>query len=252
MAFLVFGSKDGAIFSQHVRNAIQIDSSNIAKTQQKWMQYINSDIDALGELYIENAVKINGAGEVINGSLAIVENYRSQALHIDSVNTLNKFVAVLDSTIIYEIGLFWSTGQNFAHLVLWRNTNGNLQRELEFVTPIGTKEPNEDEITPSRKQWMSLCNANNAKALVAEMYSENARYYNHKPMVMGRKAITAEYQYMNNPDYQLKLSPLIVEVVNKTLAFEIGQCSGSYPGNYVLVWQKGEDDTWRILLDSNI
>ena len=252
MTLLAFSPRDGSILSQDSRNPIQIDSSKIAKAQQKWMQCINSDIEALGESYIENAVKINGAGEVLEGPLAIVENYRSQELQIDSVNTLKKIVAVLDSTIIYEIGHFWSTDQPFAHLVLWRNTNGTLLRELEFVTPIGANEANKDEISSSREQWMSLCNANNVKELVTEMYTENARYYNHKPMVMGREAITDEYEYMNNPAYQLKLNPLIVEMVNKTLAFEIGQCSGSYPGNYVLVWQKGEDDTWRILLDSNI
>jgi hypothetical protein len=45
---------------------------------------------------------------------------------------------------------------------------------------------------------------------------------------------------------------MIIEAVNQELVFEIGQGSGSYNGNYLLVWKKGEDDVWRILLDSNI
>jgi len=251
-SFFAFSTKDGPSFSWDDRNVTKNDSSQIAEAHQKWLQRINSDIDALGESYSENAVKINGAGEILEQPLAIMENYRSQAPHIDSISTIKKFVAVLDSTIIYEIGRIWSTDQTYAHLLIWRNTNGTLKRELEFVTPIGYKKNKQEDITASRTQWMKLCNAHNAAELVNEMYTENALYYNHKPMVIGREAITAEYHYMNNTEYELTLNPSIVEIVNETLAFEIGQCSGSYPGNYVLIWQKGKDGKWRILMDSNI
>ena len=36
---------------------------------------------------------------------------------------------------------------------------------------------------------------------------------------------------MNNPDYTLTLEPLAFSMVNDDLAYEIGQCSGSYGGS---------------------
>ena len=252
LSFFAFSSGNESVFLRDLRYNIQKDSSLIANAHQKWMHYINSDIDALGDLYLKNALKINGAEEVLEGPLTIVENYRSQALHIDSISMRKKFVAVLDSTVIYEIGHFWDIDQTYAYLLLWRKDGGTLKRELEFVTPIDYAEKSPDEITASREQWMRLCNANDAAALVNEMYTENALYYNHRPIVIGREAITTEYRYMNNAEYELTLNPSIVEMVSETLAFEIGRCSGSYPGNYVLIWQKGSDGKWRILLDSNI
>jgi len=254
MILLVFGfnARKTVVFPKNFPNSTEKDSLQVADAQQKWMHLLNSDIDSLGELYLENAVKINGAGEVLEGALAIVENYRSQALHVDSIGTNQKYTALLDVTISYEIGRFWTPDQTFSHLIIWRNNNGILKRELEFITPIGQEENTQGEITVSREKWMALCNTHDAAKLVSESYTENALYYNHKPLVIGREAITAEYQYMNNPEYELKLNPSIVELVNTNLAFEIGQCSGSYPGNYVIVWQKGEDGQWRVLLDSNI
>ncbi|MEM6697813.1 MAG: hypothetical protein AAF599_05420, partial [Bacteroidota bacterium] len=88
--------------------------------------------------------------------------------------------------------------------------------------------------------------------LVEQLYTDNAIYYNHKPVVVGTERITAEYSYMNNPDYSLKLVPLTVEPANKNIVFEIGQCSGSYNGKYVLIWKKVADGVWKILLDSNV
>ena len=57
---------------------------------------------------------------------------------------------------------------------------------------------------------------------------------------------------MNNKNYRLKLEPLIVKPVSKNLVFEIGQCSGSYDGKYILVWGKDVDGMWKIIIDSNI
>jgi hypothetical protein len=55
---------------------------------------------------------------------------------------------------------------------------------------------------------------------------------------------------MNNPTYQLTLTPIAVEAAGKDIAFEIGQCSGSYGGKYILVWQK-IGNNWKVLFDSN-
>jgi ketosteroid isomerase-like protein len=99
---------------------------------------------------------------------------------------------------------------------------------------------------------MELCNANNAKALVTQLYSNNTIYFNHKPIVKGTADLIKEYSYMNNKNYHLNLQPLIVKVVNARFAFEIGQCSGGYNGKYILIWKKHADGNWKIFIDSNI
>ena len=215
---------------------------------------MNNEVDRLGELYTDNAVKVTTGGEVLEGALAIVESYRSSLVPVDSIQALHTYRAVLDSSITYEIGRFWTPEQEFAQLIIWRKRDGTLKRELEFVAPIsvGSTLPLEKEIETSRQQWMTLCETHDAAHLVDALYTDNALYYNHKPMVIGKEAITAAYSYMNDPNYELVLEPFVVEVVNANLAFEIGQCSGSYPGNYVLIWQKDEAGAWRILFDSNI
>ena len=91
----------------------------------------------------------------------------------------------------------------------------------------------------------------NANNLVQEMYTENALYYNHKPIDIGVEQIAKTYSYMNRPQYKLHLEVLKVVPVNKHIVYEIGQCSGSYRGKYVIIWQKTSKG-WQVLLDTNI
>ncbi|MEL6276528.1 MAG: hypothetical protein AAFU03_15630, partial [Bacteroidota bacterium] len=103
-----------------------------------------------------------------------------------------------------------------------------------------------------RNAWIDLCNQHDAQQLVDSLYAKNAIYYNHRPVVIGRETIGQTYQYMNDERYQLTLTPIQVEAVNDSLVYEIGQCSGSYGGKYVIIWQLGRDGVWRVILDSNI
>lgn len=229
------------------------DSLLTSNFNRQWQLNINSGNQGLDVLYTENAVKVELDGTVLEGQAKILEYYRTKAYQIDSIVTVQSFSAVLDSTTIYEIGRFWTSDKKgYAHLILWREKNGKLLRELELMAPIESTENFSAQIDKKRIEWMALCNAHNGKGLVAKFYTMDALYYNHRPMIIGQKAITKEYAYMNDPKYQLTLNPTVFERVNTSIAFEIGQCSGSYPGNYVLVWQKGKDGEWRILFDSNI
>ena len=98
---------------------------------------------------------------------------------------------------------------------------------------------------------MALCNAHDAHTLVSAMYTPDAIYYNHSGVVRGTEDIARTYSYMNRTSYQLTLTPLAVEVVSGKVALEIGQCSGSYNGKYVIVWVK-TGEGWQVLLDSNV
>jgi metallo-beta-lactamase class B len=124
--------------------------------------------------------------------------------------------------------------------------------ELEFLGKSDSVKVDTEIIDRRRLEWIQYCNAHKASALVEALYSSDAIYYNHKPLVVGQEAITQDYQYMNNPLYDLNLKPLIVHPVASDLVFEIGQCSGSYNGKYILVWKKNPEDRWFISFDSNI
>lgn len=108
------------------------------------------------------------------------------------------------------------------------------------------------KIDERRAEWIKYCNLHNARNLVENLYSEKAIYFNHKPLIVGREAIIEDYRYMNNPTYNLHLAPLHLHVISDQIIFEIGQCSGSYNGKYVLVWEKEADGQWWIAMDSNI
>ncbi|OJU27276.1 MAG: hypothetical protein BGN92_03695 [Sphingobacteriales bacterium 41-5] len=96
-------------------------------------------------------------------------------------------------------------------------------------------------INERRKLWIQLCNENNSKNLVEELYIKNAIYYNRKPPIRSTNNLIKEYSYTNNKNYRLQLHPLTTTTVNANLVFEIGQCKGTYNGKYILVWEKDSD-----------
>ena len=238
-----------------VKNSTQLvdAGSDMLDPNVKWQLILNAQLDSLYTFYSPKAYKISYKGEMVNGAMRIMDLFKGKGLVINEISATERITAVLDSTVIYEIGNFSTPDRSsYAHLLIWRKEGKEIKRELELIGARVPYTPVPSELEQRRQEWMALCNTHNVSELVNELYTENTLYYNHKPMVVGREAVIAEYGYMGKSDYTLKLDPLIVEAVNKNLVFEIGKCSGSYRGNYVLVWKKGEDDIWRILLDSNI
>ncbi|NAS12033.1 YybH family protein [Poritiphilus flavus] len=219
----------------------------------RWVELLNKLPDSLFTAYMEEAVAVNRSGEVFNGHMVIAKKHKMQRLQVDSLSSLGVLPTQRDSTINYEIAQFWtSDGQLFKSLVIWNSSGGSPLRELEFIAKADESQSFPAVIETRREDWMKLCNAHKAEELVKELYTENAIYYNHKPVVIGHLDIAREYAYMNQENYSLKLTPLIRGPVDENLAFEIGQCSGSYGGKYVLIWQKGPEGEWRILMDSNL
>lgn len=218
-----------------------------------WQLIINADLDSLYPLYTREAYKVSDKGEMVRGNLRIMDLYKQKGLVINKIGSVVRIDAVLDGNITYEIGNFSTPDRtSYAHLIIWRKEGDLVRREFELVKERVPNTPVPSAIEERRQMWMALCNAHKITELINTLYTENTLYYNHRPMVVGREAVMNEYQYMTDPEYNLRLEPLTVEAVNENLVFEIGQCSGSYQGNYLLVWKKGEDGNWRILIDSNI
>ncbi len=209
--------------------------------------------DSLNNLYNEHSIKVLADGQILNGVQQIQEYSFLNSESVVAVYSDTLILANKARAIEYEISeSVLENGARNKNLIIWQTKDTQRQRAFEFTTRIDN--PNEilSELARRRALWISLCNQNDAEALIQELYSENTIYYNHKPLVQGRIPLAKEYQYMNNEAYELSLQPMIVAPVNKDYVFEIGQCAGSYGGKYILIWRKDLDGQWRIFIDSNI
>jgi ketosteroid isomerase-like protein len=221
-----------------------------------WMNAINSkDQNTLRNLYEANAVKIISADNIINGASKIADSYESHKNKIVSVASLFSIKANSQRGITYEIVQYETENQTtYIQLVIWKMVKGKVIREFEFTEKSSTTNRKDilKNITKRRTLWMELCNAHKVEKLVKQLYSAKTMYYNHKPIVQGTENLIQEYGYMNRESYSLQLDPKKSVIVNANFVFEIGQCSGSYGGKYVLIWKKEADGNWRIYIDSNI
>ncbi|MEQ8471273.1 MAG: nuclear transport factor 2 family protein [Marinoscillum sp.] len=214
-----------------------------------WVRAINEHKDSLSNSYLDNSIKVLPSGEILSGKTQILESYKSQS-RVSKVEVIKTVQADQGDQFDYEIGVFTdSTGQTYKHLLIWDKRAK--KRLLEFIAPSEPQKADTSYISTRRAEWIRYCNQHNVDLLVNDLYMIDAIYYNHRPVINGREKITETYSYMRRDTYQLTLTPLIVEPVNEHMAFEIGQCSGSYNGKYLLVWKRG-DDGWKIFLDSNI
>lgn len=224
-------------------NAIQ---SSIVITNQK--------PDSMEALYLPGAMLIKSQNEIIYGAKNIANQKKTECKNLKKAELLYSIAANQDSSIYYQITkLSCENDQSYARILILNGPSGNRKIELEFISPLEVGFINEkDQLDQRRQEWIKKCNAHSAADLINNLYAKEAIYFNYKPLVIGRAAITNEYSYMNNNHYSLHLEPLKVVQINNNIAFEIGQCSGSYQGKYLIVWQKNMEGKWYVLLDSNI
>ena len=160
------------------------------------------------------------------------------------------FNITVNSVLDYEIGEISVEKNSWSVMFLKRKDDGSKIELLVIYKKKKTKD-HLSAIDQARKEWMKLCNAHNAGKLVKQLYTSDAYYYSRGGLIQGTESITTEYDYMNNPSYSLKLTPKHLIFVSSDIAFEIGQCSGSYPLPYMLLWQKQSEGNWQVLMDSN-
>ena len=220
-----------------------------------WASAVNEkDVTKIEATYAPNAIKVISADSIFEGAPQIAEFYSKQEETITSVKSLFKTEANKNLNIFYElVQMETKTSEKFVQLIIWGLEGEEKLREFEFTAKTDATALNFDkEIAVRRALWMELCNDHNAENLVTHLYSRDALYFNHKPLVKGTENLVKEYAYMNNSKYHLTLAPLKIETVTEYLIFEIGQCIGSYQGKYILIWRKKPDGVWRIFFDSNV
>ena len=224
--------------------------SSVSRHHFIWLENLNTKDESHFETYEKNAVFVKANGDILTGASQIIAHHQENLPAFDSI-----WVLASEQThrpaYRYEICSMKSLNAQYTSLVITKGAMG--KREFEFIAEAKTSGKKSIAIiTRQREKWVEICNQHQAEMLVNELYHPNAIYFNHRPAISGTKAIAKEYRYMNNPDYQLDLKPLAFEQVNDQLAYEIGQCVGTYNGKYLLVWQKNQAGEWKILVDSDI
>ena len=218
---------------------------------QQWMQAINTkDLSTLEKLYTKDVYGLSPKGIDFSNRDSLLMIVKKNDFKVKDVRTIRRISA--NANYDYEIGSFKNANDGLMKYVLiWDTSQLTDKRVLEFLDFANESVIDFKEIDIQREAWIKHCNAHNARELIQTLYTQNTMYYNHRPMVVGRVNLIPLYSYMNNPNYQLTLEPLVVESVSKELVYEIGQCKGSYNGKYILIWKKTEQG-WQVLFDANI
>lgn len=219
-----------------------------------WADLIRGTELDIAKAYTEKPVFLGPTGSLGFPLEDQIRYHQIRYKNLTSLTSLHRVIANEERGYLYEIGHFTNAKQeSFKHLLILKQQGDTVRRELEFIALASAVDSSALLAFDQRRtEWMELCNAHNAEELVTNLYTPHALYYNHKPLIVGHEAIAKDYQYMNRENYSLELNPIHVELVSDRIAFEIGQCSGSYGGKYLFVWQKDEEGKWSVLMDSNI
>ncbi|SHJ20502.1 YybH family protein [Aquimarina spongiae] len=236
-------------------NPSKIESNEKPKTSNPWLEAVRSkNPNEIRAIYADKSVKVISADSIIFGATSIADYYINQSAEINESESLFLIEANKHEGIDYEIVSYKTKdSEEYVQVVVWKSIEGKKVREFEYDAKRDISIPDGyiDQISKARNLWIQLCNEHNAEHLVSKLYTSNAIYFNHKPLVIGTEAISKEYRYMNSDTYNLTLEPLKTEMVTDNIAFEIGQCKGSYGGKYVIVWQKEAEGNWKVFIDSN-
>ena len=219
----------------------------------RWVYFFNNKIEFIDSLYLPKAILVSANGEIYDTENKRNDFYRNLKANTGTIKSIATIKRIeITPELDYEIGFFVNSKNiKFKHLIIWKKVQGVFLREIEMISKSENETTDITGIQAARNLWMDYCNHHRVKDLVTNTYFENAVYYNNGRITLGTKNIEKEYRYMTNPSYQLTLTPIVLETVNKSLAFEIGQCSGSYKGKYVLIWGKRNGASWKAIFDSN-
>ena len=202
--------------------------------------------------YLRNDAIIISSKGLLKGDKS-TGKYVSSFIKQNGEGTYTKNFGISVNKILdYEIGEIKTNSTNFPVMFLKRKDN-SAGPEVELLVIYEDENPSNEVsiLDEKREEWMKLCNDHKADELVKQLYTVDAYYYNRGRLLQGTSSISSEYSYMNSPGYTLTLTPKHLAFVSPSIAYEIGQCSGSYPLPYMLLWEKQDNGNWQIMMDSN-
>ncbi len=220
-----------------------------------WSKTLNNGSEILKSHYTLSAILLDMDGVIAEGNRKVAGYYQDVELKAIRDTTIFEIHANKDSTYSYQIrDIAFEHGRVLSQLQILGNGVADTLVELEFLADGEETDfaSIKNQLSNRRKEWLELCNKHEIETLVNNAYSVSTMYYTHKPLIVGRNDLLTQYNYMNRENYSLHLEPMFIKVVNSMVVYEIGQCSGSYNGKYILIWKFEKDGVWRIIFDSNI
>ncbi len=237
----------GLVFAQNSEDI----SFNANEQAGNWINNLNDQQrNAFGKLYEPGAIIFH------NGTLLRTTPYDFWSNRLmeeggEPCSMINSVQFVDQSSVAYVVSHLSIQSTQYAVFSVFERIDRQWIRKLDWVEEIQSKSTNIHVINATRLEWMKLCNAHMVEELIENKYADSCFYFNRGRLIQGRHNLLEEYGYMKNPDYQLKLQPEYLSAVNDSVIYEIGQCSGSYGGKYVLIWHKISSGQWQIAFDTN-
>ena len=191
-------------------------------------------------------------GNVYNDQEQVVEIYQDLIAMIgDSGNCQLLHKTVTASGNVMSISVITTVNRSYAILSAFRNLKGAFSKEFEFIIPIeDSNKADHKSINKMRELWVNHSNNNRPDLVVNEVYSANAFYLNRGKLLNDRPLIIEEYKYMLNPGWSIELVEQGFLQVNENISIEIGTYA-NYRGQYLLIWSRQSDESWKIALDFN-
>jgi hypothetical protein len=218
-----------------------------------------SNIQFIDSTYLDHSFILTESGKLIQGKKSIHTYFAKEVKENSSpgpYNLLAEKKVSQNEKIIYEISSFKnSKGQLYKQLAIYEEQADNNYKIFEITVPSDNKNLNMQELKKRRNDWVDGANSHHVSQFINNLYTTNAVYYyqSKNEISIGTNEIINTYQYMADSTFRINdLTPFHSEPVNKKMVFEIGTWSmPDYSGEYVIVWQRCNDNSWRILFDSN-
>lgn len=222
--------------------------------QKNWINAFNSgEKEKIKEFYLPQA------GIFMKGNLEKVGNSGYEALEIlrKEVKEFDNYEPAFSTEArpgnVMTLGYLKSGENLYAVLIAWRKQGDAFLKEFETISRIGSQSIHfqSEKMTLQRRNWEKYSNAHDPKGLLENVYTEDAYYFSQGRINSGRSDITERYGYMKNPNWKIRLEEKGLIPVDESRVLEIGKYYSTGEGQYLLIWEKTQNDKWQIKLDFN-
>ncbi len=236
------------------KTKIEKCTDELKENRNLWIKYYNSGSDKISKLYIKD-----GALFTENSMTSGNENVSNFLLNKNKLNIKSfktEKIILHDLNNILELGFLETDDfDKIYYLTAWNKINGFWLRELDVLYPKNNVIQNTNKINLARLNWVEMLKAHDIIDLVDCLYLKNSIYFYNGKINHGRENVVKAFieSGMAEENFNMNLHPIDVLLIQEKVAFESGEylINNQTKGHYLLVWNKDEDDSWKIVLDFN-